>query len=241
MSSSHTETRSYRCICGKSYKTEHKFTKHQIKRGHGIHKKKVKCSRVKERKRKDLVGSILTGMKSHQSEEWDGQLTLQNNQPVVYQNTSAYSTQKQDPKSKTRCSNSSLSTKKPLPIFEESQSSGSSKQRVSHKTPSLLHLQAKEKIKMRVRETTSKKDNKRRKDNSQTTDSHGTFSKHMNGVKSMKSKSAWAGSHRDERIGSMRTAYRPDRAYDIHRNNMDVNDSAHPNDEFDLCRITKKK
>lgn len=275
----------YRCACGKSYKKQRKLTKHQIKHAHGIHKKKHKSSPAKEMKKQDLLGSILTGMKSlkdekQQNEEWEGQLTLHEDQQA-YQNTSSHTiqSQKYDSKSNSSCSNSSLSSEEPLQI-EASHCFGSSKRRVCNKTPQLLHLQEKERIKMRVRVTTSrvrysttKKENKHalfrqnsrkpegsntnerknkgksldlnaneklfnnnrsRKDKSQTTDSHGKNSLHMNGMKSYRSKSSWGGS---QRIGSTRTDWRPDRAYDIHRNSMEVNDAAHPNDVFDLCRI----
>ena len=131
---------------------------------------------------------------------------------------------------------------------------GASKERVSRKIPCLMHLQAKEKIKKRIKETTSSggkckakhalfrhkmgKQERNIKNQDKTTnskiDSHVELARYMNGVKSSGSKSGWKGS---QRIGSLRTGWRPERAYDFHRNDMDVNDSKHPNDVFNLCRI----
>lgn len=56
----------------------------------------------------------------------------------------------------------------------------------------------------------------------------------MEGTKSYQSKSSYKASRR---LGSTRTHYRPDRAYDFGRNDMEINDVETPNDIFELARI----
>jgi len=60
------------------------------------------------------------------------------------------------------------------------------------------------------------------------------FSKEMKqDTKSSRSKSNWKGS---DKLGSMRTSWRPNRAYDFNRNDMELNDPGTPNDEFNFVR-----
>merc|ERR1719186_808657 len=65
-------------------------------------------------------------------------------------------------------------------------------------------------------------------------DSKKKFPREMEGTKSWRGKSSWNGSRR---LGSTRRKWRPDRAYDFGRNDMEINDRETPNDQFDLARI----
>lgn len=51
--------------------------------------------------------------------------------------------------------------------------------------------------------------------------------------KPYRSKSSWK---RSDKLGSMRTSWRPSRAYDFNRNDMEMNDPGTPNDDFNLFR-----
>ena len=75
---------SYKCQCGKDFRKERKLTKHKIKHGHGDYKKQTKYNwsyktsfKIKEEKKKDLLGSILTGMdkNTNREREWEGEMT----------------------------------------------------------------------------------------------------------------------------------------------------------------------